>query len=272
MKKIGFLLFENYWQRKDIGSSRIRGNWLIKYMPEAELYQQGKNYDAIIYQKVYWKENVRAFKGKKVLDICDPDWLDGVEIVEFIKNVDAITVPTERMKQDIEKMTDKPVYMIRDRVDFEGLPQPKKHEGDAKKVVWFGYSHNIDVIYPAFLKLRKMGLELIVISNDTINTKECKLTNVKWNIETVNQELQKADFALLPEHLRGRFAYKSDNKTVQCWALGLPVAKTPIDLERFMKAEERQKEADEKYKWVKENCDVRKSVEEMRKVLNDIKK
>lgn len=272
-KKVGFVLFENYHQRKNIGSSRIRGNWLIEKMPEAELFVQGKTYDTIIFQKVYWKEMAKAFPGKKILDICDPDWLEGAEVVSFIELMDAVTVPTVKLKEALEKMTTKPVYVIPDRINFDTMISPKKdHEGQAKSVVWFGYSHNIDVLDATVMKLKKLGLTLKIVSDGRYNTSECKVENVKWMPDTWQEEIKTADICLLPERVHGRSLFKSQNKTEQAWALGLPVAKTPQDLERFMIGEERKKEAEEKYQYVREHCAIEKSVEEMRQVIENIKK
>lgn len=271
-KTVGFVLFEAYLQRKNIGSSRIRGHWLIDEMPEAEALVQGRDYETIIFQKVYWKEMARAFKGKKILDICDPDWLDGFEIVSFLKEMDAVTVPTERMKEAIEKFTDLPIFVIPDRVKMSDMIPPKKHEGKATKVVWFGYSHNTEVLDPTLMNLKKLGLTLKVVSDGTYMTSECKVENVKWDPLTWQQEIQDADFCLIPEKLSGRATFKSQNKTHQAWALGMPVAKTLQDLERFMDGEERQKEADKNFQWMQENGDVSKSVEEMRQVIQSIKK
>jgi hypothetical protein len=271
-KTVGFMLFEAYLQRKNIGSSRIRGHWIIDEMPEAEAFIQGKNYETIIFQKVYWKEMARAFQGKKILDICDPDWLDGFEITTFLEDMDAITVPTKALKDAMEKFTKLPIFVIPDRVNFEEMLPPKIHLGRAKKVVWFGYSHNSDVLDPTLQTLKKMGLSLKVISDGAYNTSECKVEFVKWNPLTWQQDIQEADICLLPEKLQGRALFKSPNKMHQAWALGMPVAKTLQDLERFMDGAERQKEADEKYQWARENADVKKSVEEMRAVIESIKK
>jgi len=271
MKTTGFVTFEQFHQRKDIGSSRIRAHWLIKYMEEAELFMQGKMYDTVIFQKAYWKEAAKEFKCKKILDICDPDWLDGAEIVSFCKYMDAITVPTEALKKELGNMTDKPIHVIMDRIDFETIKEQKKHEGDAKSVAWFGYIGNAErVLEPALMKLKKLGLKLRVISDGNFITNECEIENIKWDIKTVNEEIQKSDFLLLPEVKSGKYIYKSQNKTHQGWALGMPVAKTAEDLERFINGEERQKEATKNYEWMKENCDVRKSVEELREVIKSL--
>jgi len=271
-KTVGFMLFEAYLQRKNIGSSRIRGHWMIESMPEAEAFVQGKEYETVIFQKVYWKEMARAFQGKKILDICDPDWLDGFEIVSFLKEMDAVTVPTEAMKESIQKFTDLPIFVIPDRVKMSDMLPPKKHEEKATKVVWFGYSHNSDVLDPTLMSLKRLGLTLKIISDGTYMTSECKVENVKWDPLTWQDEIQDADFCLIPEKLSGRALFKSPNKTHQAWALGMPVAKTLEDLERFMDPLERQKEADKNFQWMQENGDVRRSVEEMREVILSIQK
>lgn len=272
MKNIGILTFDQMFQKKNTGSSRIRATWLIKYWEEAEKFQQGKLYDIIIFQKAYFKEMAKEFNGIKILDICDPDWLDGMEVVSFCKYVDSITVPTEALKLELENMTDKPVFIVKDRIDLETIPDPKVHIGRAKKCVWFGYSHNSDVLDPTLMKIRSLGLELMVISDGNYTSGECKVENIKWDVETVNSEIQKADFVLLPKRLSGKGKYKSENKIVQSWALGMPVAESPEDMERFMNEEERIKEAEEKRKFVFENYDVKDSVKEMKVVIESIKK
>lgn len=271
--KIGWLLFENYHQRKNIGSSRIRGHWIIEQIKEAELFKQGEAYDVVVFQKTYFKEFIREFNGLKVLDICDPDWLDGLEIVNILKYIDLVIVPTEKLKESISKFTEKNIVVIPDGVKFDGLPKPKEHQGKAKKVCWFGYSQNIAVLDQTLMKLRKLGLKLKVISDGNYQSGEMRIENVKWDINTVNEEIQECDFCLLPEWIKGRNAYKSNNKTLQAWALGMPVASTPQDLERFMDAEERNKEAKEKYEFVKENYDVniisKKYKEEIQKAYEE---
>lgn len=269
---IGFILFEQFWQRKSIGSSRIRGTWVMEELNkmegvQAEPFVQGKMYDVLIFQKVYWKEMARNAKALKILDICDPDWLDGAEVVSFMKEMDIVTTSTERLAEDLRKMTDKPVYCIPDRVKMDGLPTPKQHHGQAKKVVWFGYSHNIDVLEPAYLKLRKMNLILLIIADGNVQISDCQNEFLKWDIETVNQNIQNADIVLLPEWTKGRFAYKSNNKTLQSWALGMPVAKTPADLERFLDPEERNKEAKIRYQEVLDKWQVKQSADELVKII-----
>lgn len=272
MKNTAFCLFEDFYQKKNMGSSRIRGRWLLNYMPEAEKFVQGKNYEVVIYQKAYWKEHMRAFKGIKILDICDADWMEGLEIVELLKEVDCITTSSENLKEAVEKFTDTPVRFIPDRIDFNEIPKPRgEHYGKAKMAVWYGYSHNMDVINPCLMKIKKMGLKLKVISDGNYITRECDVENVKWEEHTVNQEIKKADFAILPTFTNGRFRFKSNNKETLAWALGLPVAKTSHELERFMSAEERNKERNQNLTLVKNKYDIMDSVKELREIIDKIK-
>ena len=130
----------------------------------------------------------------------------------------------------------------------------------------------MDVLDQTLMKLKKMDLTLKIISDGNYATNECKVEFVKWNPETWQKDIQDADFCLLPEKLTGRAVFKSPNKTHQAWALGMPVAKNPEELERFMDGAERQKEADERYQWAKDNCDIKVAAQKMQDVINSIKK
>jgi len=269
---IGFVLFGDYFQKRGIGSSRIRGRWVIKYLNgiegvEAESFVQGKEYDAIVFQKAYWREMAREFKGVKILDICDPDWLDGADVVSFCRHMDAVTVPTEEMKFAIERFTDTPVFVIPDGEDFETLPSPKIHDGTAKTVLWYGYSHNMDILDGAYDIIKKHGLTLRIVSDGRLNTSECQVENVQWDEATCDEEYQKADFAIFPRKKSGRGIYKSDNKTTHAWALGLPVARTPDDVARFMNETERIIDSEIRYQEARRNHDVKKSAELMYEII-----
>lgn len=267
--RIGFVLFEAYHQRKNIGSSRIRGHWiieeLIKLGHDAESFVQGADYDVVVYQKCYWKEHMRVFKGLKILDICDPDWLEGSEIVSILKEVDIVTVSSEKLKEDLQKFTSKTIHFIPDGVKKKD--KVRKHKGRAKKICWFGYSNNLSLIEPTLMKIKKLGLKLRIISDGSLNTSICDVENIKWDIETVEENIRECDMCLLPDGLMGRFIYKSQNKTYESWSLGLPVVKTPDDLERFMDEEERIKESEKRLKEVEEKYLVKHSAKKLMEII-----
>lgn len=278
--KIGILLFEIFHGRLNIGSSRIRGHWLVKNWPEAEVWKYGAEYDVVIYQKCYWIEHAQNFKGVKILDMCDADFLHwGYRIKQMIDLCDAVTTSTVALAEFIVKYTDKPVWYIPDRLDFEEVSELKKeHKGDAKKAAWFGYSENFPMLDSAVNALPKNGIkELIVIANKTkpymlpANLKDkIVLWNYPWTPETVNQDLLKADIVLNPQSKKGRWKYKSNNKDLTAWSLGLPAVHNEEELKSFKTEEARIIEGNNRYHEVREKYDVKKSVEEFKKLIQEI--
>lgn len=261
-----------------VGSTFIRIEQMIKYWNELELYMYGENPDCLIFQKVYCSEDYKFplhFKGKKILDLCDPDWLEGYNIVESCHAVDAVTCSTETIAKFVSQFTSN-VIVIPDRFDIDILPSPKQHIGKAKHVVWFGYSHNADALRPAIKLIEQLGLKLTIISNDDpiygwgiTNVKEY-YTFVKYNEETIYQELQNADFAILPDGLRPQDKYKSNNRTIKANLAGLPVAKTPEEVESYMDGKERQEWFNHNYDIIAREYDVKKSVEQMKGIIDDL--
>jgi len=73
---VRFVGFDQWQGKFNIGSSTIRCDWVIKQWPEAKRFKFGENPDCIIYQKAYWIDHMKEYKGIKILDICDPDWLE----------------------------------------------------------------------------------------------------------------------------------------------------------------------------------------------------
>lgn len=276
-----FSQFHN--KRPPTGSTQIRVNNLIKYWDEADLYKYGENPDVLIFQKVYANQDYqfpKNFKGIKILDICDPDWFNGkVNVKETIDSMDAVTCPTETMQKFIMQLTDKPVKVIKDRFDLSVLPKPKEHVGDAKTVVWFGYRHNIETLKPAMNLIEEHSLKLICISDDdplAYNfTKDSTASRkryeyIKYNESTIYSDIQKADFAIFPKGTRPEDRFKSDNKTIRSNLAGLPVA---FDIDTFnmlLLADNRRKWFNDNYDIIRSEYDVRKSVKEMKDLIDEI--
>jgi hypothetical protein len=274
--KVGILTFEKWHGKEFIGSSRIRGSWLIDNWEDAELFRQGEKYDVVIFQKVYWLDYAKNFNGIKILDLCDPDWLDTQPMIELINNCDAVTVSSEGLLKSLKNFTDKPVIYVPDRQDLKfHFPPKEKHEGKAEWAVWFGYSHNIKLLDKTLLTLKRLNLKLKVIHNcQPPYAKADK--NIKYDFKdplfNFNKEITDCDIVLLPPDNRPRGEYKSNNKTLTAWALGMPVATNVDELKKFIDPEERQKESEKRLKEVKEKWDVKYSIEELKNLINNIKK
>lgn len=281
-KTIRFLTFEQFHAKTNVGSTKIRVHNLINYWPEAELYKYGEKPDVLIFQKVYMGRDydfIKTFSGTKILDICDPDWLDGVPIKATLDAVDAVTVPTKPLKEFLEQMTDKPVKVIKDRFDLKDFPIRKVHRGRAKEVVWFGYNHNAGALKLAVHSFERRRLRLKVISDqDPFASKwaakpkeyEKLYSFKKYRPESAYREIQKSDICVLPVLTRPKDRFKSENKTVIAQLLGLPVAKNADELDELLTAEQRNSNIDTIYDKLKQDYDVKKSVEQMKGLIDEI--
>ena len=90
---------------------------------------------------------------------------------------------------------------------------------------------------------------------------------VKWTLEGANVEIARHDIALNPRLDQGHFAYKSDNKTITAWALGVPVARTVDELKTLLDYDARVAEANRRFQEVEERWDVRLSVQEWKQLM-----
>ncbi len=277
-KNIGILTFEQFHGKKNIGSSRIRVKWPLKFWDDAEEYLMSEDYNIIIYQKAYWLEHMKQFKGIKILDMCDPDFLHwGYRVKECIDNCDAVTTSTIELAKYISKLTDKPVWCIPDRLflpEFEGLKKDHTGRGKAKVAVWYGYSENFPMVDDVIDSLIKCGIEeLIVIASGAYRLPaglagKIKISNLPWSPENYNRDILKGDLVINPTSKKGRFKYKSNNKTINAWAMGMPVASTLEELMVFMDEDARIAEGERRYNQVREEYDVEKTVGEYRELIN----
>lgn len=279
---IRFFTYSQFHNKKPVvGSTFIRAHQLLQYWPEAGLYTYGENPDALIFQKVYVSQDYKFpahFEKITILDICDPDWLDGVAIKETVDAMDAVTVPTQALKDFIGQMTDKPIVIIPDRFDLNLIPKkPKTHTKRASTVVWFGYAHNATLLRPALPLIKELGLKLRLISNDDPHLHQFPnsipiedYTFIKYDEATIYSELQKADFAILPKGFRPEDKYKSNNKTIKANLAGLPVAYDKETVELFIDPAERHKWIQENYDTIRSEYDVRKSVEQYQNLIAEL--
>lgn len=288
MGQIRFFTFNQIHNKKNTGSTQIRAYNLLKYWPEADIYRYGEKPDVLIFQKVYVMDSRQGLYqfpitykgGLKILDLCDPDWMvHNNWLVATVNGVDAVTASSQAIVDFVKQITDKPVRLIKDRFDLEMFPEPKVHKGEAKDIVWFGYMHNAEVLRGVVFHCKKRGLRLTVISDadpqawTVIGDDSFKpfYTFIKYD-ENAYIKIQGNDICVLPKGSRPQDRFKSDNKTTIARLLGLPVATTPEDLDRFMDAEERNKEVLKWYEKTRKTFDVRNSVLEYKSLIRQLSK
>lgn len=268
-------------ERNSVGSSRIRARWLWEIWKEVypkdnvDQYTIGEKYDVMIFQKVYWKQMLKAFEGKKIIDLCDPDWLEGKDVMEYISMCDYCTTSTQNLADYISKFVKTPIKYIPDRVKLsEHIPRGK-HVGKARKICWFGYSTNQHYLYPTLEILRDYGISLHVISNQSYTppmgyTGLIEIVNHSYAYPSCHDLVKDCDLYLSPERQDERGKFKSNNKELTAMALGVPVVRVPEDIERLKDADARNAQMDADLIDIKENWDCKLSVKELKEVINSI--
>lgn len=283
---VRFFTHDAYHNRGTSGSTKIRAHNLIKYWENSGLYKYGEKPDVFIFQKVYCTYDYKlpaTYKGGiKILDVCDPDWTQSPDIYikETLDGVDGIVVPTEALKELIETMTKTPVRVIKDRFDLDEFPEPKKHTKRADSLVWFGYSQNTQLLKFAIPSLESRNLGITVISNEDpmaymwandSNAYQSKYTYIKFEQDTLYENLQAHDLCIFPKGFRPEDKYKSENKTVIAQLCGIPVVSDSDQLDQLIDPEARNAYIDNVYKDLRKEYDAQKSVEEYKRFIDEIK-
>lgn len=241
--KIGVFLQRILTGEQHCASDRIRGEWVIDNSPDMEIWRPNRDYEAIIFHIPC--KDIADYNCIKILDICDDVWRLYYNFKELIATVDAITVPTEGLKEALSKVvTDKDIYVIPDGHNFKHYETRKenKHTEKAKSVAWFGYAKNFHPVVPLLDEIKKQGLKLKVVSQLPVGVGEY----VKWDVNTYIREISECDFAILPKN--GNL--KSDNKTITALLSGIPVAKDAEDIKRLINPDERRRDLKEAKKFL----------------------
>ena len=277
---VGVITFARDAEVPHAGSTRIRVTWPLKYWPEAEEFQVGRRYEALIFQKAYWLEYAAGYDGVKILDLCDPDFLhDRGGCRRMMDACDAVTCSSPALTEHVATLTRTPVRCVPDRLDLATVgTTSKQHRGPTETAGWYGYAHNfaaLDSLVPALLRLGIRRL-IVVAEPDQPYTLPpfaagcLTLVTRPWQEDRVCQELLAADVVLNPRLGWGAGRFKSNNKTVLAWALGLPVAHDEDELSRLMTEEARRREAERRHDEVRIAYDVRRTVDEYRALIDEL--
>ena len=270
--KIGLLPFDRvHQQAKNTGSSRIRGYWLTKHWPEAEIFVYGQKYDAIIFQQTYISPYLDVYDGVKILDLCDPDWMTEPAFAECLNKMDGVVTSTEPLAEYVRTMTSIPVICIDDHHDFEWYGKPKEQiEEKANTVAWFGYSHNIRAIRHWLPYLKQLGLKLFYYTDKQVLGDNDGMFGL-YDPATINENLKQHDFVLAPKDFTSaKNVYKSNNREVSSWCLGLPCAVKKEDIIRFMDGKERMKEMELRKKELVDKWDIKYYVSEYKEFMEKL--
>lgn len=259
---------------RNSGSLKLRAEWICRYWPGAEVMngsQRLSGYDLYVFQKAYltagvqqWIKKVATWRdqGKCNLafDLCDPDFLEAEHrrrMLSVLPLFDFAVATTEPIARWLSQYL--PVIVIPDRVDVSEIGQLGRYTPTREtppRLVWSGYKHNVsalDVLRPVIEEL-DLPLEILSVS-------------VPKSFREFWRDILQFDILLNPRPDIAPFSYKSDNKTLVAWAMGMPVARTPEELRGLCAPSARRDESEKRRREVREKWDVCYSVEQWQRII-----
>ena len=81
------------------------------------------------------------------------------------------------------------------------------------------------------------------------------------------KDIVRGDIVLNPTFRTGKWKYKSNNKTTQAWALGMPVATNDTELLAFVDETNRQAEAEKRLTEVMNEWTTERSVSRLKEII-----
>ena len=259
------------------GSVRIRAEWVCRYWDGADVYdgrQRLAGHDLYVFQKAYlgeltqrWIRTIARWRDegrcRLAFDLCDPDFLEPEHerrMLDVLPLFDFAVATTQPIADWLSQWL--PAYVIPDRVDLDGVREiglsiPTR--SFIPRLVWAGYERNVGALAEMRPVIEEMGLPLEIMA-----LRRPVPFGEFWG------RVIEYDVLLNPLPDAAPFSYKSDNKTLIAWALGMPVARTVEDIARLCDPRTRRREVEARALEVGALWDVRKSVEEWKAVLGKV--
>lgn len=185
--------------------------------------------DVVVFQKRFelpmLMHQLRQRNIRVVLDV--DDWIPNVP-VEY---ADVVTVDTAAKRALYPG-----AVIVPDALDVdEPHPYKVEHRDRFTQAVWIGNAENVYHIDHAARACQRVGILLVAITDlSKVDVSAYPNTlGVRWRLESIDSLMTQCDVFLAPFVFEGRWsqewvASKSANRIQKAWALGLPVAATPI--------------------------------------------
>jgi len=273
LPSVRFFTLEHYRLRKRYGSTKLRVRNLLPYWPEAGLWRNGDRPDVLVLQKAYGSHPSAPVM---ILDICDPDWEQNDQVMSTVRQVDAVTCPTEALA-DVLRVHARRVVVIPDRHDLARLPSPRGHHEVARRIVWFGQHQNALALESLIPTIEQSELSLTVVSDRNPHVYRyadrphafrrcCSYSRFRWR--TIHALLREHDVCLVPRRNVPSDGFKSDNRETLALLCGVPSARSPQELLALAADPAlRSRRAIEGRAWAQQHRDCRQSVAELQALI-----
>ena len=222
--------------------------YMAKYVPDSNT---GRYLDDSGTRWQIWLDKVAALKAwgaKLVVDYTDNHFQNPNIVGDFYraikKDVDAIVVPSARMKLHLDAHWQGPVSIIPEPVEV-GFVSPKLTPPSEKQpltALWFGHVTNLDYLFKFMANEMHAAppAQLIVLTNNSPKAavmqaaqsapKQTKVALGHWTLETMIKAASLCHYAIIPSDRNDpRKNGASPGRLLTSLALGLPVIAEPLD-------------------------------------------
>ena len=218
------------------GSRLIRCEWVAAYWEGAEVYDGTQSFsdaDLVIFQKAYLSDRSRnllrqlhawrsvSHRPALCFDLCDPDFLDDTHRERLLKVLplfDFATASTAPLQDWLGQYL--PAYEVPDGINQAAITARHTDSGSTSpRIVWMGYQGNsgaLSAIAGAMVDLGLTG-DIVAVEKPQPFGAFC-------------QQLSEYDILLNPRPDHWVYRYKSNNKTLVAWEIGVAVARDGDEL------------------------------------------
>jgi hypothetical protein len=247
---LGFVTYAvTFTGNSDPASTRIRVRWAVKHNSNfimAEDFKDLVQCNGTVFQTRFAPPDIALAKRLKqanrfiIFDLTDPQWdldhyVDSIDgnFAQMVDLADLVTVPTQVLKDYfLKQFPSKEVSIIKDRIDLDVYDKIKLHRPrNTYQILWTGSYCNLCSMELARNDLERLGKEFsikLLCIYDQINNyrikpfDNIKVETMEWTHDLVINELLKSDLSINPKFDNHWKSYKSDNKTMMAWSLGVP--------------------------------------------------
>lgn len=242
-----------FTRRRDVASVRLRSRLPAKLLGdvgwETGLYEPGRRYDAVVFQKAYENSDIDLAQSlarsgvRTVFDLCDNHFDNAPEervrrLTEMMASVDVLTVSTPVLAELVPRPD---AMVIPDALDIphRGISL-RRRTSRRPSVVWYGVAGTTDrraglVDLERILPdLAAAGARLTVITNSReaynlhVAGGPVRSRYIRWRKSTFSSAFRGHDACVLPVSDNPFTRCKSNNRLALALMLGVPVIADPI--------------------------------------------
>ena len=295
--RVGFV--PNY--QKQSGVNTIRLKYIAQHFDEHIVTDDYKDLKdcavVVLYARLQdFEQIVKLHKSgvRLILDMADPHWdnvnynPNGVSrglLNQILPFVDVVTLPTDEIKCSfMQYRQDKVLKIIPDSIDLSTHNKVVKHKKkDKYNILWYGSFGNIESLELARKDLERLGKEynikLTAIydmghGTDVKPYDNVELSCIEWSEQVVIAELLKSDLSINPRFVNWK-KYKSNNKTIKAWSLGVPCIERDFykEIKKYLRSQAlRNKEGTKRRKEVKAEYNSVKSASILKEICRELLK